>query len=100
MEKKATGDRFVGIAADRQAAGSRKSPQKMTIKAKQYLLFPAIGRDSPGAPLPACAEAAQAGCRDRCITPPVMVQQGEKKETFLKCVDKPNVESFFQVRLY
>ncbi len=37
MEKKATGNRFMEIAAERQAAGSRKSPhpQKMTVKVKQ-----------------------------------------------------------------
>ncbi len=58
---------IVGLAADSQAAGSRKSHQKMTVKAKQYLLFPAIGRERPGAPLPACLSRGGAGRLSRQV---------------------------------
>ncbi len=96
---------IVGLAAERQAAGSRKSHQKMIVKAKQSARSrkpwkPA--RDHPwrtysprsypqpildsaelfgATTLPAPLRRRQGrSSRGWCITPPVMVRQGEKKD--------------------
>ncbi len=52
------------IRGNRSRASSRwieEKSQKMTVKEKQYLFFPIVGRDSPGAPFPACPRRCGAG---------------------------------------
>ena len=52
------------IRGNRGRASSRwieEKSQKMTVKEKQYLFFPIVGRDSPGAPFPACPRRCGAG---------------------------------------